>query len=40
MTIPDLKLRRLIWNDGSASIDPEDYEVIDARGERVGRAWM
>ena len=31
MTIPNLKLLRL------TSIDPEDYEVIDARGERVGR---
>jgi hypothetical protein len=37
MTPPDLKLRRLIWHDGGTSIDPEDYEVIDARGERVGR---
>jgi hypothetical protein len=34
---PLLKLRRLIWADGGTSIDPEDYEVIDARGERVGR---
>jgi hypothetical protein len=31
MTTPNLKLLRL------TSIDPEDYEVIDARGERVGR---
>jgi hypothetical protein len=39
MTTPDLKLRRLIWDDGGTSIDPEDYEVIDARGERVGRMY-
>jgi hypothetical protein len=39
MTAPDLKLRRLIWDDGRPSIDPEDYEVIDARGERVGRLY-
>jgi hypothetical protein len=31
MTTPNLRLLRL------TSIDPEDYEVIDARGERVGR---
>ena len=40
MTAPTaipLKLRRLIWDDGGTSIDPEDYEVIDARGESVGR---
>ena len=37
MTTPDLKLRRLSWDDGGTSIDPEDYEVIDARGEKVGR---
>jgi hypothetical protein len=35
----DLKLRRLIWDDGGTSIDPEDYEVVDARGERVGRMY-
>jgi hypothetical protein len=34
MTIPDLKLRRT-WNDGGQP--REDFEVIDARGERVGR---
>jgi hypothetical protein len=39
MTTPDLKLRRLIWDDGGTSIDPEDYEVIDVRGERVGRMY-
>jgi hypothetical protein len=37
MTPPNLKLRRLIWDDGRPSINPEDYEVIDARGKRVGR---
>jgi hypothetical protein len=31
MTTPNLKLLRL------TSLDPEDYEVIAARGERVGR---
>jgi hypothetical protein len=31
MTPNNLKLLRL------TSLDPEDYEVIDARGERVGR---
>jgi len=31
MTPSDLKLRRLIWDDGGTSIDPEDYEVFDAR---------
>jgi hypothetical protein len=36
---PNLKLRRLIWRDGGTSIDPEDYEVIDARGEKVGRMY-
>jgi hypothetical protein len=34
-----LKLRRIIWDDGKASIDREDYEVIDARGEKVGRMY-
>jgi hypothetical protein len=38
-TTPLLKLRRLIWHDGGTSIDPEDYEVIDARGEKVGRLY-
>ena len=33
MTTPNLKLLRL------TSIDPEDYEVIDARGEKVGRMY-
>jgi hypothetical protein len=39
LTPRDLKLRRLIWQDGGTSIDPEDYEVIDARGEKVGRVY-
>jgi hypothetical protein len=34
-----LKLRRVLWDDGSTSLDPEDYEVIDERGERVGRMY-
>jgi hypothetical protein len=36
LTTPDLKLRRT-WNDGGQP--REDYEVIDARGERVGRMY-
>jgi hypothetical protein len=36
MPTPDLKLRRT-WNDGDQP--REDYEVIDARGERVGRMY-
>jgi hypothetical protein len=36
MTPPNLKLRRT-WHDGG---EPrEDYEVIDARGERIGRMY-
>jgi hypothetical protein len=38
-TTPTRKLKRLIWHDGGTSIDPEDYEVIDARGEKVGRMY-
>jgi hypothetical protein len=34
-----LKLRRIIWDDGKPSIGREDYEVIDARGEKVGRMY-
>jgi hypothetical protein len=34
---PNLKLRCLIWDNGSPSLDPEDYTVIDERGEKVGR---
>jgi hypothetical protein len=32
-----LKLRRLDWGDGGRP--REDYEVIDARGEKVGRMY-
>jgi hypothetical protein len=39
LTTPSLKLRRLIWEDGRPSINPEDYEVIDARGGPVGRMY-
>ena len=39
MTTPSLKLRRLIWDDGGTSLDPEDFEVIDERGERIGRMY-
>jgi hypothetical protein len=35
-TIP-LKLRRIDWGDGGQP--REDYEVIDARGEKVGRMY-
>ena len=38
-TLPGLKLRRIVWDDGSTSLDPEDYEVIDERGEKVGRLY-
>ena len=34
--LPDLKLRRT-WHDGGQP--REDYEVIDERGERVGRMY-
>jgi hypothetical protein len=34
--IPSLKLRRT-WHDGGRP--REDYEVIDVRGERVGRMY-
>jgi hypothetical protein len=27
------------WADGHTSIDPEDYEVIDEHGERIGRIY-
>jgi hypothetical protein len=37
--IPNLKLQRINWGGGGISIDPEDYEVIDARGEKVGRMY-
>jgi hypothetical protein len=39
MTTPTLKVRRLVWHDGNTSIEPEDYEVIDARGEKIGRMY-
>jgi hypothetical protein len=38
-TTPTLKLRRIIWPDGSTSIDREDFDVIDERGERIGRMY-
>jgi hypothetical protein len=34
-----MKLRRIRWADGRTSIDPEDYEVMDARGARIGRIY-
>jgi hypothetical protein len=36
---PLLNLRRIIWDDGSTSLDPEDYAVVDERGERIGRMY-
>jgi hypothetical protein len=36
LTPPDLKLRRT-WHDGGQP--REDYEVIDERGEKVGRIY-
>jgi hypothetical protein len=39
MPTPTLKLRRIIWPDGSTSIDREDFDVIDERGERIGRLY-
>jgi hypothetical protein len=38
-TSPSLKLRRILWPDGSTSTDPKDYDVIDDRGERIGRMY-
>jgi hypothetical protein len=35
--IPSLKLRRIDWVDGGRP--REDYEVVDARGEKVGRMY-
>ena len=40
MTTPaaiPLKFRRIDWGDGDRP--REDYEVIDARGEKVGRMY-
>ena len=34
-----LKLRRIIWDNGKPSIGREDYEVIDERGEKIGRMY-
>jgi hypothetical protein len=34
-----LKLRRIIWDNGKLSIVREDYEVIDERGEKIGRIY-
>jgi hypothetical protein len=36
---PSLKLRRVWRDNGSPSLDPEDYEVIDERGKRLGRMY-
>jgi hypothetical protein len=33
-----LTLRRIIWDDGKPSLDPEDYSVI-ADGEKIGRIY-
>jgi hypothetical protein len=34
-----LKLRRIIWDNGLPSIGRDDYEVIDERGEKIGRMY-
>jgi hypothetical protein len=39
MRTPTLKLRRIIWPDGSTSIASEDFDVIGERGERIGRMY-
>jgi hypothetical protein len=33
-----LLLRRIVWPDGSST--PDDYEVIDERGEKIGRMYL
>jgi hypothetical protein len=35
----EMKLRRIRWADGQTSIDPQDYEVIDERDQRIGRIY-
>ena len=34
-----LRLRRIRWDDGKPSIGREDFEVIDQRGEKIGRVY-
>jgi hypothetical protein len=34
-----LKLRRIVWDNDTPSTRNEDFEVIDARGEKVGRMY-
>ena len=34
-----LKLRRIVWDDGQHSLDPEDHNVVDGRGEKIGRIY-
>jgi hypothetical protein len=34
-----LKLRRIIWSDDEHDAQREDFEVIDERGERIGRMY-
>ena len=33
-----LSLRRIRWDDGSTSLDPEDYQVIED-GKAIGRIY-
>jgi hypothetical protein len=37
--VGEMKLRRVVWDDGLPSVGGEDYEVIDDRGEKVGRLF-
>ena len=34
-----LKLRRILWDNGLPSIGRQDYEVVDERGEKIGRMY-
>jgi hypothetical protein len=34
-----LKLRRIVWDNDKPSTSSEDFEVIDERGERIGRMY-
>jgi hypothetical protein len=34
-----LKLRRIVWDNDTPSTRNEDFEVIDERGEKIGRMY-
>ena len=38
VTMPDLTLRRIVWDDGRSSLDGEDYSVRQG-GRDVGRIY-